>query len=72
MVDVGQSQIQWMARFYSLCRKEGMRKKDGRDMETFGALDSRVKTIAILGDRWWPQTVKQEGDKISKKVSYVD
>ena len=44
-----------------------MRKIDECDMEKFGTLDSSEKTIAILGDRWWPQTVKQEGDKISKK-----
>ena len=36
-------------------------------MEKFGTLDSSEKTIAILGDRWWPQTAKQEGDKTSKK-----
>ena len=24
------------------------------------------KTIAILRDRWWPQTAKQDGDKICK------
>ena len=41
-------------------------------MEKFGTLDSSEKTIAILGDRWWPQTAKQEGDKISKKfLCYV-
>ena len=34
-------------------------------MEKFGKLDSE-KTIAIVGDTWWPQTAKQEGDKISK------
>ena len=38
------------------------------DMEKFGALViDTEKTIAILGDRWWPQTAKQQGDKISKK-----
>ena len=36
-------------------------------MEKFSTLDSSEKTIAILGDSWWPQTAKQEGDKISKK-----
>ena len=37
-------------------------------MEKFGTLDSSEKTIAILGyNRWWPQTVKQQGDKINKK-----
>ena len=30
-----------------------------------GALDSSEKTIAILGDRRWPQTATQEGDKTS-------
>ena len=44
-----------------------MRKIDECDMEKFGTLDSSEKTIAILGDRWWPQTAKQQGDKISKK-----
>ena len=44
-----------------------MRKIDGCDMEKFGTLDSSEKTIAMLGDRWWPQTAKQEGDEISKK-----
>ena len=39
-----------------------MRKINECDMETFGALDSSQKTIAILGDKWWPQTVKQEVD----------
>ena len=27
-------------------------------MEKFGALDSKEKTIAILGDKWWPQMAK--------------
>ena len=36
-------------------------------MEKVGTLDSSEKTIAILGDSWWPQTVTQEGDKICKK-----
>ena len=44
-----------------------MRKIDECDMEKFGTLDSSEKTIAILGDRWWPQTAKQEGHEISKK-----
>ena len=25
------------------------------------------KTVAILGDRWWPQTAKQDGDRMSKQ-----
>ena len=33
--------------------------------EKFSALDNE-KTIAILGDGWWPQKVTQEGDKVSK------
>ena len=44
-----------------------MRKVDVCDIEEFGRLESREKTIAILGDRWWPQTAKQEGDRISKQ-----
>ena len=35
-----------------------MRKLDECDMEIFGTLDSSEKTIAILGDRWWPKTAK--------------
>ena len=34
--------------------EEEMRKIEERDMEKFGTLDSREKTINILGDRWWP------------------
>ena len=44
-----------------------MRKIDECDMEEFGTLDSNEKTIAVLGDRWWPQKAKQQGDKISAK-----
>ena len=47
---------------------EEMRKVDECGMEKFGTLDSSEKTIAILGDRWWPQTAKQEGYTISKKL----
>ena len=47
-----------------------MRKVDECDMEKFGTLDSSEKAIAILGDRWWPQKVKQHGDKISKKFGF--
>ena len=43
-----------------------MRKLDVCDMEEFGRLESGEKTIAILGDRW-PQTAKQDGDRISKQ-----
>ena len=45
----------------------GRSKIDECDTEKFGTLDSSEKTIASLGDRWWPQTAKQEGDTISKK-----
>ena len=34
------------------------------DMETLGTLDISEKTIAVLGDRWWAQTAKREGDKL--------
>ena len=44
-----------------------MRKLDVCDMEKFGRLESSEKTIAILGDKWWPQTAKQDGDRISKQ-----
>ena len=48
--------------------EEEMRKLDECDMEEFGRLESREKTIAILGDRWWPQTAKQDGDdRINKQ-----
>ena len=30
-------------------------------------LESSDNTIAILGDRWWPQTAKQDGDRINKQ-----
>ena len=44
-----------------------MRKLDVCDMEEFGRLESNEKMIAILGDRWWPQTEIQDGDRISKQ-----
>ena len=44
-----------------------MRKVGEYDMDNCGTLCSRVKTIALLGDRWWPQTGRQEGDKRSHK-----
>ena len=45
---------------------EEKRKLDECVMEEFGRLESSDKTIAILGDRWWPQTLKQDRDKTSK------
>ena len=44
---------------------EEMMKFEICDMEEFGRLESSEETIAILGDRWWPQTAKQDGDRIS-------
>ena len=44
-----------------------IRKSDVCDMEEFGILESSEKTIAILGDRWWLQTAKQDWDRISKQ-----
>ena len=54
-----------------LHKKEGcviieMRKIVECDTEKLGTSESCEKTVAILGDRWWPQTAKQEKDKISK------
>ena len=39
------------------------------DMEEFGRIESSEETIAILGDRWWPQNAKQDGDRIRKQFS---
>ena len=47
--------------------EEEMRKLDVCDMEEFGRLESSEKTVATLGDKWWPQTAKQDGDRISKQ-----
>ena len=47
--------------------EEEMRKLDVCDMIEFGRLESSEKTTAILGDRWWPQTAKQDGDRIRKQ-----
>ena len=44
-----------------------MRKLDVCDMEEVGRLESSEEMIAILGDGWWPQTSKQDGDRISKQ-----
>ena len=44
-------------------------EEDNRRMrhgEVLVTLGSSEKTIAILGDRWWPQAAKQEGDTISE------
>ena len=44
-----------------------MREVKEGGIKSFDALDNREKTIAILGDRWWLQTAKQDGDKIHKR-----
>ena len=31
-------------------------------------IDSSEKTVAILGDGWWPQAAKPEGDKTSENI----
>ena len=48
-----------------------MRKIDECDVEKVGTLDNGEKTIDVLSDRWWPQTARQEGDKINKTFSYL-
>ena len=48
------------------CSRGNMRKLYECDMEEFSRLESSEKTIAILEDRWWPQSMKQDGDAISK------
>ena len=36
-----------------------MRKIDGCDMDEVGTSENISKTIAILGERWRPQTAKK-------------
>ena len=43
-----------------------MRKINECDMEKC-TLDFSERAIAILGDRWWPQKAKQDGDKVAKR-----
>ena len=47
-----------------------MTKLDLCDMEEFCRLESGEKTIAIKRGRWWPQTAKQDGDRINKQIIY--
>ena len=47
---------------------EEMGKIDESDMKDFDGLESSEKMFAILGGRWWPQTAKQERDKIIKQL----
>ena len=49
------------------CVRGGDEETNVCDMEEFGRLESSETTIAILGDRWWSQAVKQNGDRISKQ-----
>ena len=49
---------------------EEMRLIDYCDMEKFGTLDHSEKTIAILGDRWWPQTASERG-KVSETFHVI-
>ena len=41
--------------------EEAMRGLDEGDVEEFGRLESSEKTIAIVGDRWRPQTETGRG-----------
>ena len=45
---------------------KGMRTLKVFHMEAFGKLESSEKTIAIIGNRWWPQTAKQDRDRTFK------
>lgn len=36
-------------------------------MESSDALDSREETMDIPGDGWWPQAVKQGGNRICER-----
>ena len=47
-----------------------MRDLDKSGMKSFDALDSREKTVAKPGYLWWPQTAKQDGDKICRRFLY--
>ena len=53
-----------------MCQKKKMRETNECNLEEFDTLDSSEKTIAILGDRWWPQAAKQEGDKIGENFIF--
>ena len=48
--------------------EEEMREIDKSTMEECGALDNSEKMIAVVGDGWWPQAAKEEGDIISKRI----
>ena len=50
---------------------ENMRKIDECSMEKFRTTNKSETTIAIVGDRWWSQKAKQEGDKIRKQNVFM-
>ena len=45
----------------------GMRKLNVGDIGKICRLEVIVKPIAIVGDRWWPQTAQQDWRKKNKK-----
>ena len=45
-----------------------MRKIGECDAEKFGTLDGSDQTIAILGDRWWPQKAKHSRGQDKRKL----
>ena len=47
--------------------EQELRELDVCDIEQFGRLESSEKTIAIPGNRWWPQTTKQDGNRMIKQ-----
>lgn len=49
--------------------KEEIRDVNEGDMTLIDALDSTEKLIAIRGDRWWPQTSRQDGDEICQVLA---
>ena len=52
--------------------EEKMRKLDVCDMEGFGRLEGSEKAIVILGNRSWPQTARQDGDRLSNSFCVID
>ena len=54
------------------CGEKEIRKSNESDMKAFSTLlvECSEGTVAILGDRFWPQTEDQEEDWISNKCSY--
>ena len=53
-----------MRRQWNVQSIEDINKIDGCDMDKFGTSGSSEKTVAILADRWWPQTDKTKCRKI--------